>query len=43
MVSPDMRKPRKRWTGPEKWQVVLAAMGVLVAIITSVGEFAQFV
>ncbi|GGJ81978.1 hypothetical protein GCM10011583_11850 [Streptomyces camponoticapitis] len=41
MVSPGMRKPRKRWTGPEKWQVVLAAMGVLVAIITSAGQFAQ--
>ncbi|WP_267889953.1 MULTISPECIES: hypothetical protein [unclassified Streptomyces] len=37
----DVGKPRRRWTGPEKWSVMLAAVGVLVAIIAAVGQFAQ--
>ncbi len=32
-MSTDVDKRRRRWTGPEKWQVVLAAAGLLVAII----------
>ncbi|MFF3377793.1 hypothetical protein ACFYXF_33160 [Streptomyces sp. NPDC002680] len=41
MVRSDVDKPRRRWTGPEKWSVTLAAVGVLVAIIAAVGQFAQ--
>lgn len=36
-----MGKPRRRWTGPEKWSVGLTAVGVLVAIIATVGQFVQ--
>jgi len=34
-------KSGKRWTGPEKWQVWLAAAGLLVAIATGVGQFVR--
>jgi len=27
----------KRWTGPERWQVALAALALLVAVIALVG------
>lgn len=27
------------WTGAERWQVCLAAAGVIVAIIATVGQF----
>jgi len=39
VVGSDMSKPRRRWTGSEKWSVGLAAVGVLVAIIATVGQF----
>ena len=39
MVRSDMGKPRRWWTGPERWSVGLAAAGVLVAIIATVGQF----
>ncbi|MFF0747304.1 hypothetical protein ACFYVL_43680 [Streptomyces sp. NPDC004111] len=41
MVNPDMGKPGNRWTRPERWQVGLAVLGVLVAIIACVGQFVQ--
>lgn len=34
-----MSKSHRRWTGPEKWSVGLGALGVLVAIIATVGQF----
>lgn len=34
-------KPRKQWTWPERWQVVLAAAGLLVAVIGTVGQYLQ--
>lgn len=34
-------KPRKSWTGPERWQVWLAGAGLLVAVATSVTQFAR--
>lgn len=36
-----MGKPGRRWTSPERWQVGLALLGVLVAIIATVGQFLQ--
>ncbi|MFJ1858755.1 hypothetical protein ACIOHA_15770 [Streptomyces anulatus] len=40
-MSSDLEKPRKRWTGAERAQVVLAAAALLVAIIALVVQFAQ--
>lgn len=35
-------KPRKaKWTNAERWQVYLAAAGLIVAIIATVGQFAR--
>jgi hypothetical protein len=33
VMSSDMSKSRRKWTGPERWQVGLSVVGVLVAII----------
>ncbi|MFJ4036235.1 hypothetical protein [Streptomyces griseoluteus] len=35
------RKLRKQWSWPERWQVALAAAGLLVAIISTVGQYVQ--
>jgi hypothetical protein len=32
---------RPKWTGPDKWQFVLGALSLLVAIIACVGQFMQ--
>lgn len=37
--GPIERKPRRSWTWPERWQVALAAAGLLVAVIATVGQF----
>lgn len=37
--SPTERKPRRSWTWPERWQVSLAAAGLLVAVVATVGQF----
>ncbi|MBP2061300.1 hypothetical protein [Streptomyces iranensis] len=42
MGDADDVKPRRRgWTDAERWQVYLAAAGLIVAIIAVVGQFAQ--
>ncbi|MER5769568.1 hypothetical protein [Streptomyces sp. NPDC001985] len=42
MVIPEVEKPgKKRWTSPEKWQVVIALLGLILAIITAMGQFAR--
>lgn len=41
-MSSELEKPRRRWTGPERAQVWLAAVSILVAIIAVVGQFAQY-
>ncbi|MFJ8503738.1 hypothetical protein [Streptomyces avermitilis] len=33
---------RKKWSGPEKWQVILAASSLGVAVVALVGQLAQF-
>lgn len=39
-MSHDDAEPRgDRWTGAERWQVFLAAAGLIVAIIATVGQF----
>ncbi|GAA5703487.1 hypothetical protein [Streptomyces avermitilis] len=39
----SLDKPgRKKWSGPEKWQVILAASSLGVAVVALVGQFAQF-
>ncbi|MFF3092284.1 hypothetical protein [Streptomyces cyaneofuscatus] len=40
-MSSDLEKPRRRWTSAEKAQVWLTVVGILVAIIALVGQFAQ--
>jgi hypothetical protein len=35
-VSAEKAKPRKPWTGPERWQVWLAGVGLIMTIVTSV-------
>ncbi|MFH8838979.1 hypothetical protein [Streptomyces sp. NPDC017868] len=32
-MSSDMSKSRRKWSGPERWQVGLSLVGVFVAII----------
>lgn len=41
MCDHDMSKPPKRWTAPEKWQVITGVAGVLIAVVTVVGQFAR--
>ncbi|MFB7999022.1 hypothetical protein ACFC4G_40165 [Streptomyces sp. NPDC056002] len=38
-MEPNEWKPRRRWTGPERWQVGLAFAGLLVAVVATVGQF----
>ncbi|MEU0030756.1 hypothetical protein ACIBQ5_33775 [Streptomyces massasporeus] len=33
---------RKKWTGPEKWQVILSGLSFGVAAIALVGQFSQY-
>lgn len=40
-MSTDVDKQRRRWTGPERWQVVLGAASLLVAVIALAVQFAQ--
>ncbi|MGW2842597.1 hypothetical protein ACWCWD_33015 [Streptomyces sp. NPDC001493] len=40
-MSSDLEKPRRKWTGAERAQVWLSAVGILVAIIALVGQFTQ--
>ncbi|MFC8126440.1 hypothetical protein [Streptomyces sp. NPDC057302] len=42
-MSSDVEKRRRKWTGPEKWQVGLAVVTLLVAVIALAGQFAQLV
>jgi hypothetical protein len=35
----EIVKTRRRWTGPEKWQVGLAAVALMFAIIDRAGWF----
>lgn len=41
MVTPDMGKPRKRWTSAERAQIYIGFVGLLVAIIACAGQFLQ--
>ncbi|GGX58160.1 hypothetical protein [Streptomyces chartreusis] len=41
MEEPNVQKPRRLWTGPERWQVGLALAGLLVAVVAAVGQFVQ--
>ncbi|MGW7260720.1 hypothetical protein [Streptomyces sp. NPDC054834] len=36
------KRGRKKWTGPEKWQVILSGLSFGVAVIALVGQFAQY-
>lgn len=37
----DTEKPDGRWTPPERWQVVIASLGLLVAVVATVGQFVK--
>lgn len=37
-MSSNLEKRRPRWTGPEKWQVALGTLSLLVAVIALVGS-----
>ncbi|WP_419996491.1 hypothetical protein [Streptomyces boninensis] len=39
VVNPDTGKPSQRWTSPEKWQVGIGLVALLVAIIACMGQF----
>lgn len=41
MVEPNKPELHRRWTDPERWQVGLAIVGLLVAVIAAVGQFVQ--
>lgn len=41
VVTPDMGKPRKKWTSAEKAQICIGLAGLLVAIIACTGQFMQ--
>ncbi|MER6029282.1 hypothetical protein ACF09H_02275 [Streptomyces sp. NPDC014983] len=42
MLDRHPAKPRTRsWSDAERWQVYLAAAGLIVAIIATVGQFMQ--
>lgn len=36
-MSADEEEPGGNWTGPERWQVILAVLSLIVAIIALVG------
>ena len=38
----DLDKRGGKWTGPEKWQVILSGLSFGVAVIALVGQFAQY-
>ncbi|GGZ51697.1 MULTISPECIES: hypothetical protein [Streptomyces] len=40
-MSSNLEKPRKQWTGPERAQVWVGALALLVAIIALVVQLAQ--
>lgn len=40
-MNSNLEKHRPRWTGPERWQVALGALSLLVAVIALVGQFTQ--
>ncbi|WP_256098402.1 hypothetical protein [Streptomyces agglomeratus] len=40
-MKPDMGKPGRKWTDPERWQVSIGLLGLFVAIIACVGQFVQ--
>jgi hypothetical protein len=40
-MSTDVDKHRRRWTGPERLQVVLTAASLLVAVIALAVQFTQ--
>ncbi|MFF4139631.1 hypothetical protein ACFY1B_51710 [Streptomyces mirabilis] len=40
-MSIDVDKHRRRWTGPERWQVILTAVSLLVAVIALAVQFTQ--
>ncbi len=37
----DAKPRRLGWTDAERWQIFLAAAGLVVAIIAAVGQFVQ--
>ncbi|MBB4787165.1 hypothetical protein [Streptomyces rapamycinicus] len=37
----DVKLRRRGWTDAERWQVYLAAAGLIVAIIAAVGQFVR--
>lgn len=37
----DMSKPDGKWTGAERWQVGIGLLGLLVAVIATVGQFVR--
>jgi hypothetical protein len=37
----ELGKPGRKWTSAERWQFALGAVGVLVTLIATVGQFVQ--
>ncbi|MFJ3756593.1 hypothetical protein [Streptomyces sp. NPDC090080] len=38
----DKEPDEPKWSGPDRWQVILALLSLLVALVALVGQFAQF-
>ncbi|MDQ0843622.1 hypothetical protein QFZ68_003302 [Streptomyces sp. V1I6] len=41
MAENDLSKPGRKWTSAERWQFTLGAVGVLVTLIATVGQFVR--
>ncbi|MFE3527251.1 hypothetical protein ACFXOD_37975 [Streptomyces sp. NPDC059161] len=39
MASPDRKKPRRRWSGPEKAQVIIGVGSLIIALAAFVAQF----
>ncbi|MFD8758878.1 hypothetical protein ACFV03_07575 [Streptomyces mirabilis] len=39
MASPEQEKDRRRWTGPEKAQVFIGLIGLILALAAFVVQF----
>ncbi|MEK8174100.1 hypothetical protein NKH77_49450 [Streptomyces sp. M19] len=41
MDDHDEQETSERWTRPERWDVAIGALSLLVAIVACVGQFAR--
>jgi hypothetical protein len=39
MDDRDMQHTRDRWSGPERWQIAIGVLGLLVSVAACVGQY----